>query len=63
MPLFKGTRTCVTYEDVEVEADSYDAAREAIENDAEHVKVTGEREGDYELSGRLAVLEFRVTAT
>lgn len=51
--LFRGTRTIVIYENVEVFAEHYDEAREKIEDDDEDVRVIGEREGDYELSGHL----------
>lgn len=57
MKTFQGTRTCVTYEDVEVKAENYNEAMEKIMDD-EDVKVLGERDGDYEVSGRL----YKVTS-
>ncbi len=51
--LYRGIRTIITYEDVEVYADSYSEAVELIEDDDETVKITGERDGDYKVSGHL----------
>lgn len=51
--LFRGTRTYTVREDVEVFADTYDEARELIEDDDESVTILAERDGDYELSGHL----------
>ena len=51
--LFRGTRQITIYEDVEVFAETYDEAKEMIEDDDDDVKVLGERDGGYELSGHL----------
>lgn len=51
--LFRGFRTTVIYESVEVFAETYDKAKEMIEDDDEAVKVTSERNGDCELNGHL----------
>lgn len=51
--LFRGTRTIVYYEDVQVFADTYDEARELIEDDSDEVIILGERGGDYEISSHL----------
>lgn len=56
--LFRGTRQVVIYEEVEVFADSYDKAREMIEDDDETVKVISERESDYEISGHLVEVKI-----
>jgi len=55
--LFRGTRQIVTYEDVEVLADTYDKAREMIEDDYEEVTIIGERESDYEVSYLVEIKE------
>lgn len=55
--LFRGTRTIVLYEEVEVFAASYDEAIELIEDDSEEVRVIGDREGDYEISGHLVEIK------
>lgn len=55
--LFRGTRQIVTYEDVEVFADTFDEAREAFEDDDEDVSVISERDGDYEVKDIYEVKE------
>lgn len=57
MPLYKGTRRVVTYEEVQVEAQTYYRAMEMIEEDETGVEVLSEREGDYEVEGKLVVVE------
>jgi len=49
MRIFRATRVCSHREDVEVEANSMDEAREKFEEDTEDIHVISDLDDDYEV--------------